>query len=187
MARLLGRAAVAPLEHKSLGRLINFGQTKGVNEHDVANRRIFQDKRKRIKSRECMYEHWEPSCHTFLPEEDGGRFGRTHEDPTGKDFRGEISAEDLTRRAEETAEAENICRLARAKHECGDYFSVGGPCGLCIFSLPCFEELGGLPGVFAVDFDSPGSGLKSKKTLQGRYCVLTNASWLLSLGRFDKR
>ena len=80
-------------------------------------------------------------------------------------------------RDDEFAEASNVCRLARAKHECGDFFSVGAPSGVALFELDCYKSLSALPGVFSVEFETSRSGAKTT----GRYRLLTNAQWLVKL------
>ena len=132
----------------------------------------------RLKERECMYEHWSPRWMSFITVDEGGRHGRTLEDPIGDEVKDSTKNNE---RDDELAEAMNVCRLARAKHECGDFFSVGAPSGVALFELECYKSFASLPGVFFVEFEASRPGA----TTSTRYRVLTNAQWLMKLSRFD--
>ena len=94
------------------------------------------------------------------------------EDPVGDDTTNNVLNEE---RSDELSEAMNVCRLARAKHECGDFFSVGAPTGVAIFELECYKGLSALPGVFVVEFEAGGH----RPEIGDRYSLLTNAQWMV--------
>ena len=111
MQRAIAKEKVAPREDRTWGQ-----RYKSLpNEHDLRSRDVFKAKMTRLKERECMYEHWGPRWRTFVTKSDGGKHGRSHEDPVGDDT-GDVLRD--TERGDELADALSVCRLARAKHEC---------------------------------------------------------------------
>ena len=128
---------------------------------------------KEIKAREVLYEHWAPPCQTFSPALAQHR-ARYKQDLYGSDCPSEAREQLVD---EHTRLCQYVCKLCRAKHEVGDFFSAEHIYPSLMLDFKCWKELVGLPSVFIVVFDNCQYG----EEYRHRQCLITNAPWLLPI------
>ena len=143
---------IAPPEDPKWGSI----DKHNVNEHDWSNKRVVQEKKKRIKERDCMAEHFSPPCSTFVTRAQQNPCRSVEQPEDVPALLAKATPQQQEQVEIHTKVAKASCAAARMKYEVGDYFSVEQPLGSIMLHMNCVKELEGLPRVFRVVIDNCG-------------------------------
>ena len=141
---------------------------KGM-QFDMRSKIVYEREKKRMKSRECLIDHWSPNCRTASR---ANRYPlRWKDEPYGH--------EQVPKLMDDSVIMVRVAKLAMIKHMIGDFFGIEHIYPTPMLEMEGYKELLAMPGVFVLTWDNCEYG----EPYVHRQCYITNMWFLVKLNR----
>ena len=173
----LFREGMAGSEHLTQAMQRKFGKNaieeasdiiKGP-DHDLRTKWVYEREKKRVKSRQCLIDHWSPNCRT------ASRANRQplrwKDEPYGH--------VQIPKLMDDSVLMVRVAKLALMKHMVGDFFGIEHIYPTPMLEMDSYKELLATPGVFVLTWDNCEYG----ETYVHRQCYITNMWFLARMSR----